>query len=237
MEPDLKSMLDRAGELLGDIEDEYKKCLQAQNVTARAMNLTHEVLEKLRSALDHTMRIIWEKYIAPNLSKQAGKRARVYFPITNDLGSFHSTLGRGGMADLDKFHKNLYDFTLKKQPFSAKENQWLNLLTKIAAEGKHVRLTPQKRIETRRIKVSRPNGSSVSWDQSSVKFGAGVSVLGAPVDPGTQRIVSTPGLTEQVEIWVSFIFDDYGVNALGFCKEAYQKTRTLIEEMGDVLQL
>ena len=104
---ELKSMLDRAGELLGDLEDEYKKCLQAQNVTARAMNLTHEVLEKLRSALDHTMRIIWEKYIAPNLSKQAGKRARVYFPITNDLGSFHSTLGRGGMADLDKFHKNL----------------------------------------------------------------------------------------------------------------------------------
>ena len=237
MEPDLKSMLDRADELLGDLEDEYKKCLQAQNVTARAMNLTHEVLEKLRSALDHTMRIVWGKCFAPNLSKQAEKRARVYFPITNDLGSFHSTLGRGGMADLDKFHTNLYNFTLKKQPFSAKENQWLNLLTKIAAEGKHVRLTPQKRIETRRIKVSRPNGSSVSWDPSSVKFGAGVRTLGAPIDPRTQRIIPTPGVTEQVEIWVSFIFDDYGVNALGFCKEAYQKTHALIEEMVNVLQL
>ena len=144
-------------------------------------------------------------------------------------------LGRGCMADLDKVHKKLYDFLLKKQPFPSGDNQWLKLLAEIAAEGKHVILTPQKRTETRRIKVSRSGGGSASWDPSLVKFRGEVSVVGAPIDPSTQRIIPTPGVTEQVEVWVSFILEDYGVNALGFCKEACQKTRALIEEMLNVL--
>lgn len=237
MDPELESTLDRADELLRELEDEYKKSLQAQNVSERARNLTDEVLQKLRNALDHTMTGVWGKYIAPNLSQRDRERARVYFPIANDLNSLRSILGRQGMADLDKVHKNLYDFLLKQQPFSSEENRWLHLLKEIAAKGKHVRLTPQKRTKARRIKVSSREGDSVSWDPSSVKFGPGVRAMGAPVDPRTQRIVPTPGVTEQVEIWVSFIFDGYGVNALGFCKEACQKTRALIEEMVNVLQL
>lgn len=236
MDLELESMLDRADELFRDLEDEYEKCLQTQNVTARVKNLTHEVLEKLKNALDHTMRRAWRRYIAPSLLERDRKRALVYFPIASDLHSFHSRLGRTSKGNVDKVHKNLYDFLLKKQPFSSEDNQWLDLLNKIAAEGKHVRLTPQKRTETKRIKVSGPGGS-VSWDPSLVKYGAGVSIIGAPVDPRTQRIIPTPGVTEQVEMWVSFIFDDYGVNALGFCKEACQKTRALIEEMVNVLQL
>jgi hypothetical protein len=230
MASELESMLDRADELLKDLEDEYRKCLESQNVTERARNLTHEVLDKLRSVLDHAMARAWRKYVAPNLVEKDRQRARVYFPITSDLASLRSTLGRGYMSDLDKVHKKLYDFLLEKQPFSAQENRWLDLLTKIAGEGKHVQLTPQKRSETRRIRVSG-HGGEVSWDTSSVKFGGGVSVLGAPIDPRTQRIVPTPGVTERVEIWVSFICEGYGVNALGFCKEACQKTRALIEEM------
>lgn len=237
MDPELESMLDRATELLEDLENEYKNCLQSRNVTERSKNLTHEVLEKLRNALDHTMRRAWRKYIASTLPEQDRKRARVYFPIASDLESLRSILGRGGMAHLDKVNKDFYDFLLKWQPFSSDENQWLDLLTKISAEGKHLRLTPQKRTEARRIKVSRPGGGSVSWDPSSVKFGAGVRIIGAPIDPMTQRIVPTPGVTEQVELWVSFILNGYGINALGFCKEVYKKTRVLIEDMISVLQL
>lgn len=230
MDSELESMLDRADELLGDLEDEYNNCLKSQNITKRAQNLTHEVVEKLRHALDHAMGGAWDEYVSPHLSEKDRNSARVYFPIVNDLQHFRSTLGRGSMKDLDEVQKNLYDFVLKKQPFSAQENQWLDLLNKIAAEGKHVTLTPQKRIETRRISVSG-RGGKVSWDESSVKFGDGVSILGAPIDPSTQRIVPTPEVTEQVEIWVSFLLDDYGLNALGFCKEACRKTRALIEEM------
>ena len=235
MNPELESMLDRADELLGDLEDEYGKCLQAQDVTGRAKNLTHEVLEKLRNALDHTMRQAWGKYLAPTLLEGNREHTLVYFPIAKDLHSFRSTLGRANRGKVDKVDKSLYNFLLKKQPFSSKENRWLELLAQIAAEGKHIVFTPQKRTETRRITVSRPGGGSVSWNPSSVEFNEGVQILSAPIDPKTQRITPTPGVTEQVEIWVSFIFNGYGVNALGFCKEACQKTRTLIEEMNNVL--
>jgi hypothetical protein len=233
MDSELASMLERADELLKDLGDEYQRCLKSQTVTERAQNLTHEVVEKLRHALDHTMTRAWDKYVSPKLSEKDRSRIRkhVYFPITSNLDSFRSRLGQGRMTDLDMVNKNLYDFLLNKQPFSSEDNKWLYFLTKIAAEGKHVTLVPQKRIETRRIKVSTPNGSSVSWDPSMVKFGNSVSVLNAPVNPNTQRIVPTPGVTEQLEIWVSFICEGYGVNALGFCKEASQKTRVLMEEM------
>jgi len=230
MDTELESMLDRADELFGDLEDEYKKCLRLQNVTAWAKNLSHEVLEKLRHSLDHAMYIIWEKRISPTLSEQKRKHAHIYFPITNKLSGFRSLLGQGKMSDLDKVNKNLYEFLLSKQPFSTAENQWLAILSENAALGKHVHLTPQKRVENRRIKVSRDSGS-VSWDLSSVRFGGGVSVMGAPIDPSTQRIVPTAGVTEEIELWVSFILTDYSVNALVFCKESCQKTRSLIEEM------
>ena len=97
MEPELESILDRAEELLNGLEAEYKNCLKSQNVSEQAKNLTHEALGKLRVALDHTMRRAWEKHVTPTLSKKDKERARVYFPITSDLDSFHSTLGRGSM--------------------------------------------------------------------------------------------------------------------------------------------
>lgn len=237
MDSELESMLDRADELLGDLEDEYKNCLKAEKVSERAKNLAPEIVVKLRSVLDHTMRRAWEKYIAPNLLEKDRKHAHVYFPIVSNLGNFRSTLGQGGMADLDKSHKELHDFLLKQQPFSSTDNRWLDLLAKIAAEGKHVRLTPQKLTERiRRINVSSPSGT-VSWDASSVRFGAGVTIMGAPVDPVTQQIVPTPGVTQKVDILVAFMFDTYGVEALTFCRETCKKTRALIEEMVNVLRL
>lgn len=213
MDSELESMLDRADELIGNLEDEYKNCLTAKNITKRAQNITHEVLEKLRHTLDHAMWRVWDKYVSPNLSEQDRSRTRrhVYFPITSDLDSFRSRLGQGRMTDLDKVHKNLYDFVLKKQPFSSNDNKWLDLLAKIVPEGKHVKLAPQKLIETRRIKFSKLEVGSASSDPFSFKFSKGE------------------------EIWVTFVLDDYGLNALGLCKEMSQKTRALIEEMVTII--
>lgn len=237
MNADLESMLDRADELLKDLEGEYKKSLQAKNVTGRAKNLTHEVLEKLRNALDHTMRMAWGKYIAPNLSEQDRERVLVYFPIGDDLHSYRSRLGRANKGSADKVHKELYNFLLNKQPFSSDQNQWLGLLAKIVPLGKHVKLIPQKRTEEiGRISVSRSSGK-VSWSPSNVRFGKGVGIMGALIDPTTQRIIPTPGVNEQVEILVSFVFNNYGIDALRFCKEACEKTRALITEMVNALKL
>ena len=239
MDKELESMFTRAEKLLGELEEEYNNCLHAKNVTEEAKHLTHEVLEKLKNVLNHTMIKVWEKIIAPDLSDEDKKKRAISFPTSNSLQSFRSTLGRAKMTGSDKTHKNLYDFLLSKQPFSSSDNQWLGLLSKISGEGKHIRLIPQKRFETRRIKVTKHGMGEVSWDPNSVTFGQKVKpeILEAEVDPKTQRIKPTLGVTEKVEIWVSFNFKDYGINALGFCKEVCQKTRNLVEEMVDTFEL
>lgn len=224
--------MDRAEELLNDLENEYNECLSSHIVSERAINITHEVIEKLRNSFDQTMRRFWEKNISPLLSDRDREKARVYFPITdNDLNSFNSILGRGKIRDLNTIHPQIYNFLLDLQPFKSADNKWLFDLREIANKGKHINLIPQTRIETQRVNVSEPNVGSVSWDPSSVRFGSGVRIMGAPVNPNTQRIVPTPEVTEQIQTWVAFIIEGFSLNALGFCKEAYKKVRTLLEEM------
>lgn len=239
MDKELESMFARAEELLEELEEEYNNYLHTKKVSRRARNLTHEVLEKLKDALEHTLRKAWEKFIAPNLSDEDKQKARIYFPAENDLNSFRSKLGRAKITDSDETHKNLYDFLLEKQPFSSRDNKWLRLLKEISDEGRHIRLVRQESIVNPRITVSRPGGNRVSYDLSKVRFGSRgkVKIFGAEVEPQTQRIIPTPGVTEKVEILVSFDLEGYGVNAFGFCKEACQKARNLVEEMVSTFEL
>lgn len=204
-------------------------------MSLRARNIAHEVLDKLRSSLDQAMRRAWHRHMAPYLSEDEKRKARVYFPVSSDLDSFESTLGRGCMTELATCNPELYQFLLEKQPFASEDNGWLRVVSKLAAEGKHERLVPQKRMETRRITLTGPRGGSISWPSSGVKFGRGVSFAGAPIDPLTQRIVPTPGVTERIDTLVAFIIEGYDVNAVGFCRNACSRTRQLLEEMADWL--
>jgi len=229
----IRSIIDRAEELLNDLELEYNECLSSHNVSERAINITHEVLEKLRNGLDQSMRLFWEKFICPLLTDKEREKARVYFPITDKgLEAFHSILGQGKMKDLNTTHPRMYSFLLDLQPFRSTDNKWLFNLREIANKGEHINLIPQTRIEViNQINISDNNRNSISWNPSNVTFGSGVGVLNAPIDPNTQRIIPTPGITEQIEVWVSFILEDYGINALGFCKEVSKKIRKLINNM------
>lgn len=61
--------------------------------------------------------------------------------------------------------------------------------------------------------------------------------MSAPLGPKTQRIIPTPSVTEQVEVWASSIFEDYGVDTPRSCKDARQKTPTPIEDMAKLIYL
>lgn len=238
MDSELKSMLDRADELLDELKDEYESSASAQKVTGRAKNLTQEILEKLRHALDHTMSRAWEKFIAPNLSKEDRESARVYFPIGKNPHAIASILGQAKIRNLEKVNKSLYDFLLKKQPFSAKENRWLDLLSKIAGKGKHFRLTSQKSQKVIHRKRYKPKGLTlISKDADIPKIILGIQDTSKPVHPKTQTVLPAPDFLEKVEEWTIFVFNGYGVNAFAFCNEAYTKTRALIEEMIKVFKL
>ena len=221
--------LQRAEELLTELKTEYTRALNEKAAGERAAQLTHEVLERLRSVLDRVARRYWSLRIAPDLSEDDQKRASVYFPISADKHDFDSVLGRWRWKSVRDKHNQIYDYLLGLQPFHNAANSWLKTLNDLAVQGKHIDLVPQKRIEERRTTVAGPSGY-VSWGPG-VTFGSGVSVMGAPIDPRSQRIVPTAGVTEKVEVWVSFMIEGYGVHALGFCEDALRRTRPIIEQM------
>jgi hypothetical protein len=257
----IATTLSRADELLAELLAEYEACLQKQNVSGRAMQLTHEVCESLRSVLDRTARRYWEIHISPVISEHDRKVADIYFPIARDIASMDSILGRWRWKDVRVRHQAVYDFLLAQQPFSANKNHWLAVVNDLAIQGKHIDLVPQKRIEECRTTVTNTEGKSVSWSDrgilsiakgASISFGKGgaislgsrgvrfsghVKVAGAPIDTGTQSIVPTPGVTQRNEIWVSFLIKGYDANAAALCKKACSGTRRIATEMSDKFRL
>jgi hypothetical protein len=254
--------LDRADALLAELLKAYDQSLTSKTVSGDAVERTHDICQKLRDILDRTTRRYWDKHVAPRLSDQERAKAKVYFPITNSKPGFDSMMGKWQWRSVRDDHQSLYDYFLKRQPFSSSANNWLAILDDLAIQGKHIDLVPQKRTEERVTKIEEEGGGSVTVGRSFIGFGrkggnigfgrgggainfgpggtrfsGNVSAMGAPIDPRTQRIVPTPGVTEKVEIWVSFLIDGHGVNAAGFCKEASRETRRFVQEMTDLFSL
>lgn len=229
MNRNITACLDRADELLVQLEAEYSACLTSKAVSAKAEQLTHEVTERLRSALDRTARVYWDQTIKPNISPEDAQRATIYFPIAADDHSLDSILGRWRWKSVRADHQPIYEFIRARQPYVDASFHWLTVLDSLAVAGKHIDLVPQTASVQKQITVTR-GSSSVSWG-SGVIFGSGVYVVGVPIDPATQRIVPTPGVTETVTKWVAFTINGHNVNAIGFCREAVRKTRELVASL------
>ncbi|WP_298396242.1 hypothetical protein [Sphingobium sp.] len=229
MNPNIAMSLDRADEIFNDLKREYDASLRSKSVSLRAVHYTHEVAERLRSVLDRLARAYWETHVKGDLSDEDCKRAHVYFPVVSDEHSFSSTMGRWRWKAVAAQHASIEAYLRSLQPYTNQANRWLDIINTLAFQSKHIDLVPQKRSESRRINVSN-GGTSVSWDPSAVTFGGGVGtvfVAGAPIDPRTQRIIPTTGVSETMEIWVNFIIDGHGVNALGFCRDACKSVRDI----------
>ena len=236
MNHNLASSLDRADELLNDLTNEYNRSLTEKHVSARAVDLTHEICEKLRGVLDRLARRYWEQHVLPEITAENRKASKVYFPIAKSQEAFDAILGQWQWKPVRSKHQRVYEYLLQLQPFQNTTQKWLKVLNDLAVQGKHIDLVPQKRFEDRRTTVTGPGGSSISWS-SGVTFTGGISIMGAPIDPRTQRIVPTPGHAERIETWVSFVISGHEVNALGFCQEACRETRHIAEEMSNTFGL
>lgn len=228
--------LDSSDDNQKELIAEYERSLGEQRVTPKAADLTHQICMQVRSALDRLAFRYWALRIAPSLPEAEKKAAksRIYFPAGPTLDSLKSTLGGWGWKHVKDQHQALFEYLLSKQPFSSADNRWLSVLFDLAVQGKHIDLVPQTRVEERRITVSAAAGS-VSWGPG-VTFGGppgSVQVMGATIDPKTQRIVPTPGVEERIETWISFLIQGHDVNAAGFCSDACKKARQIAQEMTD----
>jgi hypothetical protein len=230
MTPNLEITLATADKRLAELLAEYDVCLYTKAVSPNALQLTHDICGLLRSVLDRTARLYFELHVSPSLTESDRKAAAVYFPITETVESMNSTLGRWRWKSIRHQHQPVCDFLLAKQPFVNPDFAWLNVLNDIAVAGKHIDLIPQTRTEERRTTVTRNGGGLVSYGRG-VTFGSGATIMGAPVDPRTQRIVPTESLVERIDVWVSFLIKDHNVDAGHFCKLACAGTRLIASEM------
>lgn len=229
MDQDVQSQLDRAKELLQDLENACNTDLRAKDVSGKTKNLSQEVLLKIRHLLDQSIYKFYEKYYLKTLSEADKKSAKVYFPVVSKKDDLKSVLGRAKMGDLEGSHKDFFKFIDSIQPYN-QDYLWLKHLTKYASE-KHIRLTPQIKTETKRVTVSR-GGGSVSWG-SGVTFGSGVSVLGVPIDPATQMPIPNNIVETKVENWISLLFECSDVNVLWLCKKSVEEGEKIIRKVLD----
>jgi hypothetical protein len=227
MDQDLQSQIDRAKELLQELENACDTDLQAKDVSGKTRNLSQEVLLKVRHSLDQSIYKFFEKYYLPNLSNVDKKSARVYFPIVSKSDDLKSVFGRAKMGDIETNHQNFYKFIDSVQPYN-QDYLWLKHLAYYSSE-KHIRLTSQIKTEAKRVTISHGDGS-VSWG-SGVTFGGGVSVMGVPIDPATQMPVPNNIAETKVENWVSFLFEGSDVNVLWLCKKSVEDGEKIIKNV------
>lgn len=228
MDQDIKSQIERAKELLQELEESCNSDLKSKSVSEKTKNLTQEVLTKMRNVLDQSMYRFFEKIISPNLSQKDKEKARVYFPMTRDHSGLKSTLGRGKMANLDTTHPDVFMFLESIQPYNT-DFSWLNDFSKFANE-KHIRLSPQE--------VKEENETILS---NAVRVGRGgkVAMRGCLVNgiPVNSEDINTtpldqfdPRLNVKRKTWVSFNFEGSNVNILWLCKKAVIELEKVIDD-------
>jgi hypothetical protein len=110
MDQDIQSQLDRAKELLQELESTCNIDLQAKEVSGKTKNLTQEVLLKIKHLLDQSIYKFFEKHYLPNLTEADKKSAKVYFPVVSKKEDLKSVLGRAKMGDLETSHQDFYKF-------------------------------------------------------------------------------------------------------------------------------
>lgn len=240
MDQDIKSQLDRAKELLQELEKTCDNDLQAKNVSGKTKNLSQEVLLKIRHLLDQAIYKFFEKYYLLNLSASDKKSARVYFPIISKKEDFKSALGRAKMIDLETSHIDFYKFLDSVQPYN-QDYLWLKHLTDYSSD-KHIRLTPQTRIETKELRINS-GGASMSLGQgASIQIGHGAMIqIGNAIIPGGQNInVNNPAQfygqgNQEIITWVSFQFEGSNVDVFQLCKKSVEDGEKIIKKILEFL--
>lgn len=235
------SQIERAEELYGELEASCREDLSKQTTSDKTKNLTQEILTKTRLILDHVMYGVFKLYYIPNLSESEAKKAKVYFPIASDENGLRSILGRGMMADLQNQHPDVYNYIASVQPCNSGDCSWLGTFNKLAAL-RHQDLVPQTRKETKTMKASSGNVSvSMPVDNPNFSVRQGdnvkVSIGGVPVkftDSGIEPL--GPGLTREIRVWTSFLFEGTDINVLWLTKKAIGEIRSIAEQVFTLLK-
>ena len=215
----IQALLKKAEAQLRNVENEYNRSLHAKAIEAELRIDIKNLCENMRSALDYLAHDIRERFC-----RSAGPGGRLYFPVTPDKKSFESCVDQW-FPGLSQVAPAVVAAVEAVQPFQTGQ-EWLGQFNRVNNENKHGDLIEQTRVESQETRVTGQGGGQVSWT-SGVTFGAGVSVMGVPIDPMTQLPIPHPSIKVERITWVDFQFADIGVSALGLLKKTLLGVRSI----------
>jgi hypothetical protein len=216
----VEALLRKAKADFTSLKTAYEASLHEKAVREDLRVAIKNIFENLRSCLDYLAQDIFEAHCG-----RADKPARLYFPIRPTEGEFNSALDKD-YPNLRASSKAVVDVLESIQPY---RDPWLGSFNKLNNHNKHQDLVEQTRSEARHVTVSRGEGS-VSWGPG-VRFGAGVSVMGVPIDPYTQMPVSNSVLRTEVVIWVDFRFKETNESVLPFIELSLRKIEKVFQDL------
>ena len=222
----LESQITRANELYSELESEVKKDIINSRVSPRTSEITEDILTKLSNCLDKGI----NQY---RQSKNQSISTSLYFPICDDEKEFKETLKRYKLNDIAEKDPKLLALLRNVQPFNSKEYVILSEIHERGSREKHRTLSLQEK-ETvgERITLSNNSGNAVSWNSSCVKFGAGVGILGVPVDPKTQLPHYVPPTHSlKKERFISVKFQGKNLDVLQFCRQSINEVQKITNQI------
>jgi hypothetical protein len=217
----IEALIRKAQSDFGTLRAAYDSSLHEKHVREDLKVAIKNIFENLRSCLDYIAHDIFEAHCSTSK-----KPDRLYFPIRSTRAEFTQAVDRD-YPHLPATSTLVFDILEAVQPYN---NPWLGQFNKLNNHNKHQDLVEQTRTETRHVSVSR-GGGSVSWGPG-VTFGAGVSVMGVPIDPKTQMPVPNTVAKTEVVTWVDFRFKEIDQSVLPFVEASINKIEQISTDLG-----
>ena len=220
--------------LLGEMQSQYPEIEKLYNASLYKKEIDSNLKIKIKSFLENAKSVL--DYCAHDVAEAVGiSTEKIYFPIVEkdkNINSFNGSVGRN-LPGLEEKNKQIFDYFESIQPYHPNFS-WLADFATVSIDNKHSQLTPQTKTETERITSTHSGGGQVSWNPNSVRFGSGVLINGAPVNPFTQMPVPTPETTVTKEIWVDFRFTNT-ISALSLLKTIHSNVPEIVSNVYKIL--
>ena len=201
---------------MASVESHYRRGLDAKSVSDSLLYDVRRVIQDCQSALDWTASAVNDRY---------GSGRAPYFPLARRPEDFDAELDKQ-IKGLHANHPAIAAAFERHQPYQT-GSEVLGYLHKLSRVNKHQDFSPQTRTERLRTRVD----VAAEWDPRAVKFASGVSILGAPIDPATQRPLPHPAVAVTDVRYIDWQFVDPPTSVLRTLQSLARSVREAVEDV------
>ncbi|QJC52798.1 hypothetical protein HGI30_15300 [Paenibacillus albicereus] len=230
---DAQYLLYDAGEQLKAIEKFYAESIQEQNISP-ALNLkVKHYVEDLRSCLEYVAHHIHFVFCQGNEFP-----FKTQFPIFEHEDKMIRKMVADRTAPFKELPVNkpeLWDYLLSLQTFRNPETaSWLYILQDLSNSSKHRKLSPQrKQIDMFARHLEFPGITFKNCTFRGVKNN--IQINGVNYDPTVENGLSSVALVEDVDAWVSFVFEELNIPVFPTLQDILQGVASVVDQIEEYL--